>query len=145
MPIDTKQNASAPDLFAGSAREAERSSASGSSMIRAIVDECVGPESALMQRFRQALAPTQRVDFIRLAECHRGIPDVELRRLLGPDTILLTMDRVLHNQVCDLGFRSYTLDEQGNLCRNKLPGIRAAMPFASPGRGELKSDYVHPS
>jgi len=98
-----------------------------------------------MQRFRQALAPTQRVDFIRLAECHRGIPDVELRRLLGPDTILLTMDRVLHNQVCDLGFRSYMLDEQGNLRRKKMSGIRAPRPVASPSRGELKPDYVHPS
>jgi len=113
---------------------------------RVIVDECVGAESALMQRFRQMLAPAQQVELVRLAESHRGIPDAELlRRLLGPDTILLTTDRVLHNQVCDLGFRSYTLDEQGNLRRKKLPGIRASKSVASPSRGELKRDYVHPS
>ena len=80
------------------------------------------------------------------AESHRGIPDVELlRRLLGPDTVLLTTDRVLHNQVCDLGFCSYTLDQQGNLRRKKLRGIRAPKPVASASRGELKLDYVHPS
>ena len=112
---------------------------------RVIIDECVGAESALMQRFRQMLAPAQQVEFVRVAQCHRGIPDLELRRLLGPETILLTADRVLHNQICDLGFCSYTLDEQGNLRRGKLPGIRAATPIASPSRGELKSDYVHPA
>jgi len=113
---------------------------------RVIVDECVGPESALMQRFRQMLAPAQQVELVRLAESHRGIPDVELlRRLLGPDTVLLTSDRVLHNQVCALGFRSYTLDQQGNLRRKKLPRIRAPKPVASASRGELKLDYVHPT
>ena len=113
---------------------------------RVIVDECVGPESALMQRFRQMLAPAQQVELVRLAESHRGIPDVELlRRLLGPDTVLLTTDRVLHNQVCDLGFCSYTLDQQGNLRRKKLRGIRAPKPVASASRGELKLDYVHPT
>ena len=99
-----------------------------------------------MQRFRQMLAPAQQVELVRLAESHRGIPDVELlRRLLGPDTVLLTTDRVLHNQVCDLGFCSYTLDQQGNLRRKKLPRIRAPKPVASASRGELKLDYVHPS
>ena len=79
---------------------------------RVIVDECVGAQSALMQRFRPTLPPAQPVEFVRLGEVHRAIPDVELlRRLLGPDTILLTIDRILHNQVCDLGFRSYTLDD----------------------------------
>ena len=115
-------------------------------IVRVIVDECVGPESALMQRFRQMLAPAQQVELVRLAESHRGIPDVELlRRLLGPDTVLLTTDRVLHNQGCALGFRSYTLDEQGNLRRKKLPGIREPKPVPSTSRGELKLDYVHPS
>ena len=114
-------------------------------MKRVIVDECVGAQSVLMQRFRQSLAPAQPVEFVRLGEVHRAIPDVELlRRLLGPDTILLTMDRVLHNQVCDLGFRSYTLDAQGNLRRKKLPGIPTAKPVTIPRSGELKSDYVHP-
>jgi len=112
---------------------------------RVIVDECVGPGSALMDRFQAMFAPTQRVEFVRLTECHRGIPDVEvLRQLLGPDTILLTNDRVLHNQACDLGFRSFTLDDQGNIRRKKLPGISAAEPVAIAGRSELKSDYVHP-
>src|SRR2546421_3345666 len=106
-------------------------------IVRVIVDECVGPGSALMQRFRQMLAPAQQVELVRLAKSHRGIPDVELRRLLGTDTILLTADRVLHNQVCALGFRSYTLDDQGNLRRKKLPAIRAPKPLAGASRGEL--------
>ncbi len=113
-------------------------------IVRVIIDECVGPESKLMQRFRQMLGPSSAVEFVWLAETNRGIPDVELRRLLGPEAILLTTDRVLHNQVCDLGLRSYTLDEQGNLRRRTLPGIRAARPLPPPSRGELKSDYVHP-
>jgi hypothetical protein len=57
-----------------------------------------------MDRFQAMLAPTQPVEFVRLTECHRGIPDVEvLRQVLGPDTILLTNDRVLHNQACEPG------------------------------------------
>lgn len=92
------------------------------------------------------LAPTEPVEFIRLTECHRGIPDVAvLSQVLGTDTILLTNDRVLHNQACDLGFRSYTLDEQGNVRRKKLPGISAAKPVAIASHSELKSDYVHPA
>jgi len=115
-------------------------------MTRVIVDECVGPESALMQRFRQILTPADAVEFVRLAERHRGIPDVELlRRLLGPGTILLTNDRVLHNQACDFGLRSYTLDEKGNWRRKKVVGIRTPNPITTVSRGELKPDYVHPA
>lgn len=112
---------------------------------RIIVDECVGSDSPLVAKFQAMLAPTQQVEFVRLSECHRGIPDIEvLRQVLGPDTILLTNDRVLHNQACDLGFRSYTLDDQGNVRRRKLSGISTVKPVAIAGRSELESDYVHP-
>ena len=94
---------------------------------------------AIVQVFR-----FDQAEFLWLAQAHRGIPDVELRRLLGLETILLTTDRVLHNQVCELGFHSYTLDEHGNLRRRELPGVRAPKQISVPRQGELKSDYVHP-
>ena len=112
---------------------------------RVIIDECVGHESTLVQRFRQTLASATPVEIVRLSQRHRAIPDVELlRSVLGPDAILLTTDRVLHNRACSLGLRSYTLDEQGNLRRRTLPGIPTPKPVTTHSSGELKTDYVHP-
>ena len=112
--------------------------------IRVIVDECANA-SVLVTRFAQTLAPGQTADWTYLAKDHRGIPDAEiLNHLLGPGTVLLTQDRVLHNQACDLGFRSYILDAQGNLRRRKLPNISAPAPLPASSDGALKEDYSHP-
>jgi hypothetical protein len=112
--------------------------------IRVIVDECANA-SALVKRFEQTLAPGQLVEWTYLAKDHRAIPDTKiLSRLLSSGTVLLTQDRVLHNQASDLGFRSYILDEQGNLRRRKLPNISAPKPLPPRTDGTLKEDYSHP-
>ena len=58
------------------------------SVTRIIVDECVGSDSPLVAKFQAMLSPTQPVEFVRLAERHRAIPDVEvLRQVLGLDAV----------------------------------------------------------
>jgi hypothetical protein len=103
--------------------------------LRVIVDEGVEASSVLVKRFAQTLAPGQEVAWTYLSQQHRAIPDnLVVGRLLGPGAVLLTRDRVLHNQACDLGFRSYMLDEQGNLRRHKIPGIQAPKPLPAASR-----------
>jgi hypothetical protein len=116
----------------------------GAKPLRVFLDDCVGSESRLVNLFRKTLAPDILVDYIRLAKVHKAIPDCEiLGRLLGSETVLLTHDRVLHNQACQLGFRSYTLNERGDIVRKKLAGVRAPAPVAARGAGDLKTDYTH--
>jgi hypothetical protein len=113
-------------------------------VLRVVMDECVGLDSLLARHFQRSLRPDQAVEFTLLAKAHRAIPDSEiLGKLLGPGTVLLTSDRVLHNQACDLGLRSYTLNALGKLIQEKLPDVRA--PRAVPARGGdvLKTDYTH--
>ena len=113
-------------------------------MLRVVLDECVGLDSLLARQFKRSLRPDQAVEFALIAKAHRAIPDSEiLGKLLGLGTVLLTSDRVLHNQACDLGLRSYTLNARGELIQNKLPDVRA--PRAIPARGGdvLKTDYTH--
>jgi hypothetical protein len=113
-------------------------------VLRVVLDECVGLDSLLARQFQRSLRPDQAVEFVLLAAAHRAIPDAEiLGKLLGPGTVLLTSDRVLHNQACDLGLLSCTLNTRGELIRTKLPDVRA--PRAIPARGgdALKTDYAH--
>ncbi len=119
---------------------------SSQNVIRIVVDECVEIDAPLVEKFRRTLSPQQPVEIVFLAASHRGIPDTEiLRRLLGPDSLLLSTDRVLHNQALALGFRSYTLDEKGDLFGKKLAHVAAPEPLLSARSvGELKTDYVHP-
>jgi hypothetical protein len=89
-----------------------------------IVDEGVGQNTPLWQQFTQAMGERE-LEFLLLAERHRGIPDVEiLDKLLDPSKILLTGDRVLHMRALERGFRSYTLNEHGQLTRKKLGSVR---------------------
>ena len=110
-----------------------------------VVDECVSSESELFLRFRQQRAARAPITYVFLAKEHRAVPDeIILTQLLAPNSILLTMDRVLHNRACQLGLESYTLDEAGTMvCRpfNWLPNQK--VPPAQSGV-LLKSDYVHP-
>src|SRR6266567_9255793 len=89
-------------------------------VLRVVLDECVSPDSILARRFRASLRPGQQFEFCLLSKAHRGIPDSDiLRRLLGHGTVLLTQDRVLHNQACKLGLTSFTLDSQGELMQKQ--------------------------
>ena len=113
-------------------------------VLRVLLDECVSPDSPLVRQFQRDLPPDRQIEFVLLAKAHRAIPDSEiLGRLLGPGTVLLTTDRVLHNQASDLGFRSYTLNGRGEIIRKKLSDVRTPKPIAATGGDELKSDYSH--
>ena len=110
---------------------------------RVIVDENVGDGSPIWEQFRQAMG-SRKYHFVFLKEAHRGIPDVEiLDKLLHPDTILLTGDRVLHMRVIERGFRSYTLNEQGQLTRRRLRGIRPLKSMPQSTEKALRNDYYH--
>jgi hypothetical protein len=108
--------------------------------ILVIVDEGSGRNTATWDQFQRMLGE-RPADYLFLSEAHPGIPDVEiLDKLLGPETVLLTRDRVLHMRALARGFRSYTLNEQGQLTRRPLRGVR---PPKSPGsvHSELQDDY----
>ncbi len=108
--------------------------------VRVIVDEGNGPNTATWLQFQRVLGG-RPAEYLFLAEAHPGIPDVEiLDKLLGPETILLTRDRVLHMLALARGFRSYTQNEHGQLTRRPLPGVRPSEPPRSVLR-ELQDDY----
>src|SRR5437764_451149 len=114
---------------------------SGQKKVQIIVDEGSHP---LVEQFRKFANPDPAAEWILIAEKHSGIPDAEiLSRLLNHHTILLTCDRVLHNQACRLGYRSYTRDEKGQLRRHELRQFPTPAPLPVPNR-ELQSDYSHP-
>jgi hypothetical protein len=116
------------------------------SELRVVVDACAGGESLLVERLRPLLGPIRPDQCTFLSKEHRSIPDaVILRRMLGPKTVLLTRDRVLHNQACELGFRSYFLDQHGNFRRRKLPNISAPKPPSMRPDAPLQADYTHPA
>ena len=84
---------------------------------RVIVDENASPGSPVWEQFQRMLG-NRPFEPVFLKDVHPGIPDVEiLDKLLRPESILLTGDRVLHMQAIALGFRSYTLNERGELIR----------------------------
>ena len=118
--------------------------ASKQAVLRVVLDECAGPDSLLARQFHRTLKPEQQVEFVALSKVHRAIPDSEiLAKLLGPGAVLVTMDRVLHNQACDLGFRSYTLNDRGEIIRKKLHNVRAPAPIPARAGDVLKEDYTH--
>jgi hypothetical protein len=113
---------------------------------RVIVDECVSSQSELFVRFGQECGSEGAMNYLFLAKEHRAVPDdIILTQLLGPDSVLLTMDRVLHNRACRLGLRSYTLDETGAVVCNPLRGL--PIEEAPRVRPDVvpKSDYAHPA
>jgi hypothetical protein len=109
---------------------------------RVIVDENAGVNSAIWEQF-QRVRGGEPCEYVFLAETHRGIPDVEiLDKLLRPDTILLTADRVLHMRAIERGVRSYTLNEHGQLTRKRLPHLRRVKPVPKSVHSTLQADYT---
>jgi hypothetical protein len=83
-------------------------------------------------------------EYVFLEKAHKGIPDVEiLDKLLNKSTILLTLDRVLHNRACDRGFVSFTLNAHGQLQGKRLKGVNVPRGKMAPSvLKELKDDYT---
>ena len=112
---------------------------------RVIVDECVSLKSELFLRFSRENAARAPIKYVFLSKEHRAVPDdLILTQLLGPDTILLTTDRVLHNRACQAGFESHTLDETGQMVCKPLDSLPTQRPPTAQSGVLLKSDYVHP-
>ena len=89
--------------------------------MRVIVDENAGPGTDLWEVFQNARGE-EECELVFLAKAHPGIPDIEiLDKLLGPGTVLLTRDCVLHMRALQRGCRSFTLNEHGQLTRKRLP------------------------
>jgi len=111
---------------------------------RVIVDENVGPNTALWHEFQRVLGG-QPWDYVFLNQAHPGIPDVEvLDKLLPRGTVLLTGDCVLHERAIQQGICSYTLDQQGQLTRQKNPKVTVG-PLAQSVHADLQDDYRHPA
>jgi hypothetical protein len=113
--------------------------------LRVIVDEGAGSGSKVWEEFCRLPILGGGAECLFLKDAHPGIPDVEiLDKLLGPNTILVTADRVLHMRALERGIRSYTINEQGQITRRRLPGVQtSALP--SSVYCELQSDYRHHS
>ena len=110
---------------------------------RVIVDENVGRKTALWQEFQRVLGG-QPWEYVFLNEAHPGIPDVEiLDKVLQPGTVLLTGDCVLHERAIQQGFRSYTLDQQGQLTRQRQSSVTISTSLAQSVYTDLKDDYRH--
>jgi hypothetical protein len=112
--------------------------------MRVIVDEGTSKTSPLWHQF-QAWLGKRPADIVWLEAHYPAMPDVEiLDKLMAPDTVLLTRDRVLHNRALAQGMRSFTLDAQGQFtCRPlSLAGrrLRAQAPSVLKG---LKLSYQH--
>ena len=110
---------------------------------RVIVDENVGPGTEVWEQFERAFGD-QQCEYVFLAKTHCGIPDVEiLDKLLRPGTVLLTGDCVLHTQAIKRGYRSYTLNQCGQLTRKRLPHVRTTPPLPKSVHSTLQVDYRH--
>jgi hypothetical protein len=69
-----------------------------------------------------------------------------LDKLLRPDAVLLTGDCVLHMRALERGYRSYTLNNHGQLTRKRLPHVRKTKPLPQSVHSNLQADYrQHPA
>jgi len=110
---------------------------------RVVVDENAGRNTALWHEFQRVLG-CQPWDYVFLSVAHPGIPDVEiLDKLLQPGTVLLTGDCVLHERAIQQGIRSYTLDQQGQLTRQRQARVTVSKPLAQSVHADLQDDYRH--
>jgi hypothetical protein len=107
-----------------------------------VVDEGVGQNTALWREFQRTFGD-EPFDYLFLSEAHPGIPDVEiLDKILKPGMLLLTSDCVLHEHAIRRGVRSYTLNQQGSLTRQRKSGV-TVKPLAQSVLTDLQDDYRH--
>lgn len=107
-----------------------------------VIDENIGADSRILQEvLTRKWASTARL--LHLGDEHTGIPDIEiLDKLLGPKTVLVTKDRVLHNRAISAGYPSYTFDEYGQVTKKALAGIRVSNCQPKSHEKVLQSSYV---
>jgi hypothetical protein len=112
--------------------------------MQVIVDEGIGETSPIWRQF-QAWLGLRSVEIVWLKAPYPAIPDVEiLDKLLTPETVLLTQDRVLHNRALRQGARSLTLNAAGQLTRKPLPLEARRLRQPAPSvLATLKSTYEH--
>ena len=110
---------------------------------RVIVDENAGPGTEVWKQLQQGFGGGQ-CEYVFLAKTHSGIPDVEiLDKLLRSGDVLLTGDCVLHMRALERGYRSYTLNEHGQLTGRRLPHVRTTKPLPKSTHSALQADYRH--
>src|SRR5262249_3075440 len=110
---------------------------------RIVVDECLGPGSALLAQLTQLIGK-QPVEIVHVAARYPGIPDIELlNKVLDGRTALLTRDRVLHNLAIGRGLRSFIPGPTGSLSDRKMPGVSSKIKQLQPApSGGLKESYL---
>lgn len=109
--------------------------------MKIIIDEGISASSPTFKSFLQWLG-NQTAEFLFLSKEHPGIPDIEIiDKLLPKYHNLLTKDRVLHNRAIAKGFKSFILDENGNLITKSLKNIRQKESAPSV-RKEIASSYL---
>src|SRR5262245_6523842 len=107
-----------------------------------IVDANAGPGTPIWEQLHCTVT-VDAAEYFFLSKVHRAIPDVEIiDKLMRPDTILLTADRALHMRAIRRGFRSYTLNEQGQITRRTLPGVQVP-ELPQSVHAELLDDYQY--
>ncbi|MBA3603366.1 MAG: hypothetical protein H0W50_06945 [Parachlamydiaceae bacterium] len=107
-----------------------------------IIDEGISESTAAFKSFLVWLGTRPR-NFIFLSKVHPGIPDIEIiDKLLPKYQNLLTHDRVLHNRAIAEGFKSLTLDTNGNLTNKSLPGIKLKKLQPPSMRKEIEENYL---
>jgi hypothetical protein len=112
---------------------------------RVIVDECVGPASALPGQLRSRLGD-RPIEFVFLATAHPGIPDIEiLDKLLDAHSALLTQDRVLHNLAIGRGLRSFVHTPDSGLTDRRIAHVSAPDKRLPVSSGPLRDSYAHQS
>lgn len=102
---------------------------------RVVIDESVA--SAECARAMQWLSRRNVNDptVVDIKTCYSGLADERiLASLLGPTTVLVTNDRVLHNTVLARGYRSLHIESKV-VNEGRLPGVR---PEADPDPPESR-------
>ena len=91
--------------------------------LRVILDECVAPTAEVTAEITRRLG-NRPVDIVALASDRPGTPDVViLDHMLGPSTLLVTRDRVLHNLALGRGFRSLVHTPETGWTDRVLPHV----------------------
>jgi len=116
---------------------------------RIVVDECVGLDSPLVDQLRQRLGQSlgeRKAEILLLGAAHPGIPDIDiLDKLLDVNSVLLPVDRVLHNRALTRGFRSFVHTPESGLTDRRLAHVSVPEKHAPVANGGLRDNYHHVS